>query len=69
MIKINWKKDYNGEFVCPKCEKGVMRPRGKGNGKKDLNVQTVTVASIVAEISIKHTLTQRQNLIGFMVNI
>ena len=34
MIKINWKKNYNGEFICPKCEKGVMRPRGTGNGKK-----------------------------------
>ncbi len=36
MIDIDWKKDYHGEFVCPKCNSLGMVPQGihKLNNKK-----------------------------------
>ena len=34
MIKINWKQDYNNEFICPNCEsKGLKYDRISRNKK------------------------------------
>ncbi len=35
MIEVNWAKDYEQEFICPKCEKGVLKFKGSnGSGNK-----------------------------------
>lgn len=34
MIEINWKQDYCGEFICPRCHKGKMSLAGISHGKK-----------------------------------
>lgn len=34
MIKIDWKKDYNREFICPKCNEGQLVLKGSNHNKK-----------------------------------
>ena len=36
MIKINWRKDYQKEFLCPRCQKIGMRLDGHDQNKKRL---------------------------------
>lgn len=34
MIKINWRRDYHNEFICPKCNKGKLFLCGSNNHSK-----------------------------------
>lgn len=36
MIKVDWKKDYKREFICPKCEKDFMKLDGSGYGGEQI---------------------------------
>ena len=33
-MKIDWQKDYQGEFICPYCNKGRMSLSGVNRGKQ-----------------------------------
>lgn len=49
MIEIDWKQDYQGEFVCPRCIQGRMSLSGFYLSKKKFickNCQHRTLASI-----------------------
>jgi integrase/transcription elongation factor Elf1 len=49
MIEVDWKKDYQDEFICPACNNGHLRLSGFHRGKKKFtckNCQSQTVASI-----------------------
>lgn len=34
MVEINWHKDYQGEFICPKCEQKKLVLRGFFKGER-----------------------------------
>lgn len=49
MIEVNWRKDYQGEFICPKCNQGNLSLRGFHRGKRQficISCRSTTVESI-----------------------
>lgn len=35
-MEIDWRKDYQGEFVCPRCSEGSLRLSGKNANQKQM---------------------------------
>jgi integrase len=48
-MKINWKEDYQREFICPKCNQGILKLSGFDKDRKNfvcINCKRHTLASI-----------------------
>ncbi len=37
-MEINWKQDYQGEFICPKCNEMPLKLGGLNNGKATISM-------------------------------
>jgi integrase/transposase-like protein len=48
MIEVDWKKDYQGEFICPRCNRSQMKHGGFRNGIKQLRCEECRHVTLVA---------------------
>lgn len=47
MIEVDWKKDYQGEFICPRCNRSQMKHSGFPNGIKQLKCEECRHRTVV----------------------
>ncbi len=52
-MEINWKQDYQGEFICPKCNEMPLKLGGLNNGKQQFRCSNCR-GSVVSSINLNN---------------